>query len=178
MQKPFSKYQLGLLGASIPTADTQQPPSSLTLPYVELFMLHLVSPGVLCRWDAGGRWIALNARHWITGPNTWGNCPGRGEESVERWTGATLVLMPSLAKKSLWCVIFPLPYTYLFLSYINTLLFYWRAKHFLRSLFFNLFLQASSFQLPWLNFFSVMIRCPFCLMWSHYKFLKITCHFK
>lgn len=38
MQKPFSKYQLGLLGASIPTADTQQPPSSLTLPYVELFL--------------------------------------------------------------------------------------------------------------------------------------------
>lgn len=37
MQKPFSKYQLGLLGASIPKADTRQPPSSLTLPYVELF---------------------------------------------------------------------------------------------------------------------------------------------
>lgn len=38
MQKPFSKYQLGLLGASIPTADTRQPLSSLTLPYVELFL--------------------------------------------------------------------------------------------------------------------------------------------
>lgn len=37
MQKPFSKYQLGLLGASVPTADTRQPRSSLTLPYVELF---------------------------------------------------------------------------------------------------------------------------------------------
>lgn len=30
MQKPFSKYQLGLLGASIPTADTQLPASCST----------------------------------------------------------------------------------------------------------------------------------------------------
>ena len=48
MQKPFSKYQLGLLGASIPTADTQQPPSSLTLPYVELFLCSTWFPRGTC----------------------------------------------------------------------------------------------------------------------------------
>lgn len=55
-------------------------------------MLHLVSPWDLCRWDAGGRWIALNARHWITGPTTWGKCLGRGNGSAERLaqTGSTL----------------------------------------------------------------------------------------
>lgn len=73
MQKPFSKYQLGLLGATIPTADARQSPSSLTLPYVELFFFSLYAPPGFPRWDSyrwdtGGRWIALNARHWITGP--------------------------------------------------------------------------------------------------------------
>lgn len=37
MQKPFSKYQLGLLGASIPTADTQQPASCSTFYHMWIF---------------------------------------------------------------------------------------------------------------------------------------------
>uniref|UniRef100_A0AAV2JWA3 Uncharacterized protein n=1 Tax=Knipowitschia caucasica TaxID=637954 RepID=A0AAV2JWA3_KNICA len=45
MHKPFSKCQLGLLGASVPTAHSRQPRSSLTLPYVELFYAPPGFPG-------------------------------------------------------------------------------------------------------------------------------------
>lgn len=48
MQKAFSKYQLGLLGVCIPTADTRLPLSSLTLPYVELFYAPPAFPRGIC----------------------------------------------------------------------------------------------------------------------------------
>lgn len=85
------------------------------------FMLHLVSPGDLCRWDAGGRWIALNARHWITGPTTWGKCLGRGNGSVERLarTGATLELVPAVEQEKTGRVFMPQFSTHLYFNIIS-----------------------------------------------------------
>lgn len=91
-------------------------------------MLHLVSPGDLCRWDAGGRWIALNARHWITGPTTWGKCLGRGNGSAERLarTGATLELVPAAEQKNeaVWRVAVPPPATHLHFNNIHACISY------------------------------------------------------
>ena len=93
MQKPFSKYQLGLLGASIPKADSRQPPSSLTLPHVELSFCSTWLPrGTRAAGTPEAGELPLMQGTESLGQQHEGGALGRGNGSAERlaWTGATL----------------------------------------------------------------------------------------
>lgn len=127
------------------------------------FMLHLVSPGDLCLWDAAGRWIALNAKHWITGPTTRGKCLGRGNGSVERLarTGMTLEPVPAVQQ------------TRICLNYTsnNVHIHVWSFKIFFKAVFkqiFSYFFRPFYISLNFLNsptlfcLFTAFINCSKC----------------